>query len=214
MERQHTQHTVFFAEVVNGQELRDQAGEVPMGGGLSPLADQAEERRGSLSLPKRRLGDGIDHLYFRNDREHQRRRPHPSELHQPGREAPDRLRPRQRRRYAECAALHHSFEFTTGFLLPLSRGAQITYIEELDGEVISRTLKKGHVTCIVGVPALWDALKRRVLNRFAEKSTKLEDLVTAFIDANYLLRDETPLNFGPLLFLPIHMAFGGKKSVT
>jgi long-chain acyl-CoA synthetase len=106
--------------------------------------------------------------------------------------------------------LHHSFEFTTGFLLPLSRGAQITYLEELEGEVLSNTLKKGHVTCIVGVPALWDSLKRRILSRFSDRSTKLEDFVTAIIDANFLLRDETPLNFGPLLFLPIHLAFGGR----
>jgi long-chain acyl-CoA synthetase len=34
--------------------------------------------------------------------------------------------------------------------------------------------------------------------------------VNALIDANYLLRDETPLNFGPLLFFPIHTAFGGR----
>ena len=52
--------------------------------------------------------------------------------------------------------LHHSFEFTTGFLLPLSRGAQITYLREVNGDNVNRELKKGHVTCIVGVPALWD----------------------------------------------------------
>jgi long-chain acyl-CoA synthetase len=106
--------------------------------------------------------------------------------------------------------LHHSFEFTTGFLLPLSRGAQINYLTEVNGENVSRALKKGQVTCIVGVPALWDALKRRILGRFQEKSERLEDLVNALVNANYLLRDETPLNLGPLFFLPIHMAFGGR----
>jgi long-chain acyl-CoA synthetase len=106
--------------------------------------------------------------------------------------------------------LHHSFEFTTGLLLPLSRGAQVVYLEEVNGENVSRALKKGQVTCIVGVPALWDLLKRRILGKFQERSPRLEDLVNALIDANYLLRDETPLNFGPLLFFPIHMAFGGR----
>ncbi|MGH9336926.1 MAG: AMP-binding protein, partial [Vicinamibacteria bacterium] len=95
-------------------------------------------------------------------------------------------------------------------MLPLSRGAQVTYLEEVNGENMSRALKKGQVTCIVGVPALWDALKRRVLGKFQERSPRLEELVNAVIDANYLLRDETPLNFGPLLFFPIHMAFGGR----
>ena len=106
--------------------------------------------------------------------------------------------------------LHHSFEFTTGFLLPLSRGAQITYLGEINGESISRELDRGHVTCIVGVPALWDLLKRRVLSRVSERSSRLSELFEAAIDANYLLRDETPLNFGPLLFLPIHARFGGR----
>ncbi len=106
--------------------------------------------------------------------------------------------------------LHHSFEFTTGLLLPLSRGAQVVYLEEVNGENVSRALEKGQVTCIVGVPALWDVLKRRILGKLSDRSPRLEDLVNALIDANYLLRDETPLNFGPLLFFPIHMAFGGR----
>ncbi len=106
--------------------------------------------------------------------------------------------------------LHHSFEFTTGLLLPLSRGARILYLEEVNGENVSRALKTGQVTCIVGVPALWDLLKRRILGKFQERSPRLEDLVNALINANYLLRDETPLNFGPLLFFPIHLAFGGR----
>jgi long-chain acyl-CoA synthetase len=106
--------------------------------------------------------------------------------------------------------LHHSFEFTTGLLLPLSRGAQIVYLDEVTGENVSRALKKGQVTCIVGVPALWDLLKRRILGKFQERSPWIEELVNAVINANYLLRDETPLNFGPLLFFPIHMAFGGR----
>jgi long-chain acyl-CoA synthetase len=106
--------------------------------------------------------------------------------------------------------LHHSFEFTTGLLLPLSRGAQIVYLDEVNGESVSRALKRGQITCIVGVPALWDLLKRRILGKFEERSERLSELVNAVINANYLLRDETPLNFGPLLFFPVHMAFGGR----
>ena len=106
--------------------------------------------------------------------------------------------------------LHHSFEFTTGFLLPLSRGAQICYLTEINGDSVGRQLRKGYVTCVVGVPALWDLLKRRILGRFSDRAPWLEEVVHALIDANYLLRDETPLNFGPLLFLPVHTAFGGR----
>ena len=75
--------------------------------------------------------------------------------------------------------LRHTFEFTTGLLVPLSRGAQITYLPELTGEAISAALKKGHVTAIVGVPALWDLLRRRLFQRFADKSPVLERLHAA-----------------------------------
>ena len=106
--------------------------------------------------------------------------------------------------------LHHAFEFTTGFLLPLSRGAQIAYVEEISPEAIDRELRKGRTTCIVGVPALWDLLRRRILAPFAERSRRLEDLVSALIDATHLLRDDTGLNLGPAVFFPVHSALGGR----
>lgn len=106
--------------------------------------------------------------------------------------------------------LHHTLEFSTGFLLPFSRGAQITYLEELNGDSISDALKESRVTIIVGVPALWDLLRRRILNRFGEKSEKLEGFVKALISVNNWLRKKTPINLGPFLFFPVHHGLGGK----
>ena len=106
--------------------------------------------------------------------------------------------------------LHHSFEFTTGFLLPLSRGAQIAYLDELGADSLTRELRKGNTTCIVGVPALWDLLRRRILAPFSDRSRRAEDLVTALIDAAHLLREDTGVNLGPALFLPVHTALGGR----
>ncbi len=106
--------------------------------------------------------------------------------------------------------LHHAFEFTVGFLLPLSRGAQIAYLEELTPDSLGDELKKGHTTCMVGVPALWDLLRRRILAPFADRSPRAEDLMVALVDALYLLRDDTGVNLGPALFLPVHTALGGR----
>ncbi len=75
--------------------------------------------------------------------------------------------------------LHHTFEFSAGLLMPLARGAQITYLGELTGEAINNALKKGHVTAIVGVPALWELLKRRVMQKLTDRSPLLEPLVNA-----------------------------------
>ncbi len=106
--------------------------------------------------------------------------------------------------------LHHTFEFSTGFLTPLSRGAQITYLEELTGEALARSIKNGHVTGMVGVPALWELLHRRIRNKFNERSKLIGETADLLIRANAWLRDKTPLNLGSLIFYPIHEGMGGR----
>jgi long-chain acyl-CoA synthetase len=106
--------------------------------------------------------------------------------------------------------LHHTFEFSTGFLTPLSRGAQITYLPELTGDALARAIKNGHVTGMVGVPALWELLHRRIKNKLYERSDWIGKTADAMIKANAWVRDRTPLNFGPIVFYPIHEGLGGR----
>ena len=106
--------------------------------------------------------------------------------------------------------LHHTFEFSTGFLTPLSRGAQITYLPELTGDALARAIKNGHVTGMVGVPALWELLHRRIKNKLYERSDWIGKTADGLIKANAWLRDNTPLNLGPIAFYPIHEGLGGR----
>jgi long-chain acyl-CoA synthetase len=106
--------------------------------------------------------------------------------------------------------LHHTFEFSTGFLTPLSRGAQITYLPELTGDALARAIKNGHVTGMVGVPALWELLHRRIKNKLYERSDWIGKTAEAMIKANAWLRDKTPFNLGPIAFYPIHEGLGGR----
>jgi long-chain acyl-CoA synthetase len=106
--------------------------------------------------------------------------------------------------------LHHTFEFSTGFLAPLSRGAQITYLEELSGEALARAIKNGHVTGMVGVPALWELLHRRIRTRLSERSELVGKVADLLIEANGWLRTHTPLNLGQIIFYPIHEGLGGR----
>jgi long-chain acyl-CoA synthetase len=106
--------------------------------------------------------------------------------------------------------LHHTFEFSTGFLTPLSRGAQITYLPELNGEELARAIKNGHVTGMVGVPALWEMLHRRIKNRLNENGEWVGRAADLLINANSWLRDNTPLNLGQIVFRPIHSGMGGR----
>src|SRR6267143_1516585 len=106
--------------------------------------------------------------------------------------------------------LHHTFEFSTGFLTPLSRGAQITYLDELNSENLAKAIKNGHVTGMVGVPALWELLHRRIKNRLHERGKLVSETTDLLIKFNAWLRDKTPLNFGQILFYPIHEGMGGR----
>lgn len=106
--------------------------------------------------------------------------------------------------------LHHTFEFSTGFLTPLSRGAQITYLPELTGDALAKAIKNGHVTGMVGVPALWELLHRRIKNKLYERSDLIGKTADGLIKANSWLREKTPLNLGPLVFYPIHEGLGGR----
>src|SRR5437660_2896516 len=106
--------------------------------------------------------------------------------------------------------LPHSFEFSAGFLAPLSRGAQITYLPELSSEHLAKAIKNGHVTGMVGVPALWELLHRRIKNRLHERNKWIGETADLLMKFNAWLRDKTPLNFGQVLFYPIHEGMGGR----
>ncbi len=106
--------------------------------------------------------------------------------------------------------MHHTFEFSAGFLTPFSNGTQITYLDELNSEELSRAIENGHVTGMVGVPALWEMLHRRIKTRMRERGDWFADLADNVIEFNAWVRDNTPFNLGPIIFFPIHQGMGGK----
>ena len=60
--------------------------------------------------------------------------------------------------------LHHTFEFTCGMLLPLASGARIVYPLGIDAASLSRTLADVRPTALIAVPALWEAVHRRIID--------------------------------------------------
>jgi long-chain acyl-CoA synthetase len=106
--------------------------------------------------------------------------------------------------------MHHTFEFSAGFLTPFSNGTQITYLDDLTAEELTRAIEHGHVTGMVGVPALWEMLHRRIKTRLRERGDWIADAADNLIDFNAWLRDNTPFNLGPIIFFPIHQGMGGK----
>jgi long-chain acyl-CoA synthetase len=105
--------------------------------------------------------------------------------------------------------LHHTFELTCGMLLPLSRGSRIVYLDELTAERLEVGLKSGRITAMVGVPALWEMLERRILSRVAERGALASRVFSFAVDLNRTLGMNLGMDTGRLLFGPVHEALGG-----
>ncbi|WP_394844086.1 AMP-binding protein [Pendulispora brunnea] len=105
--------------------------------------------------------------------------------------------------------LHHTFEFTCGLLLPLSRGAKIAYLDELNADRLSTGLKSGRVTAMVGVPALWQMLERRILSQVRAQGAFAETAFEWATELNRLLGKTLGVDAGRILFGPVHQALGG-----
>lgn len=105
--------------------------------------------------------------------------------------------------------LHHTFELTCGLLLPLSRGARVVYLDELNAERLAHGLRASRATALVGVPALWEMLERRIFTRVAERGPLAEFAFDIMLEINRSLGQATGLDLGRTLFGPVHKELGG-----
>ncbi|HYD42157.1 MAG TPA: AMP-binding protein [Anaeromyxobacter sp.] len=107
--------------------------------------------------------------------------------------------------------LHHTFEFACGLLVPLARGAEIEYLDELTSDRIGEALGSGRVTAMIGVPALWSLLHRRITQELAAQPGLIEQAFELLRKGNGALRDsKLGWNLGKLLFWPVHRKLGGR----
>ena len=110
--------------------------------------------------------------------------------------------------------LHHTFEFTCGMLLPLASGARIVYPLGLDAASLSRTLADVRPTALIGVPALWEAVHRRILDQVEAGGPFYMAAFDQLRDFNRKLDTDYHLNLGHLIFRPAHTALGGRLKLA
>ena len=83
-----------------------------------------------------------------------------------------------------------------GMLLPLSRGARVVYLDQLNAERLEHALKAGRITGLVGVPALWEMLERRILARVAERGALVSHVFDFAVELNRSLGKSTGIDVG------------------
>ncbi|MBM4290228.1 MAG: AMP-binding protein [Deltaproteobacteria bacterium] len=114
----------------------------------------------------------------------------------------------RRDRFLSVLPLFHTFEFSAGFLLPMSVGARVTYLTALDGATLRAAMRAVRPTGIIGIPALWDVLQKRIESQVKDKGEAASLLFKLSVKANRALRAKG-LNAGPLLFGQVHESLGG-----
>src|SRR5205807_2010375 len=77
-------------------------------------------------------------------------------------------------------------------------------------ERLSDALNTGRIHAMIGVPALWQLLHRRLTQELASRPRVVRAAVQAAMALHGELRNRTPFNVGKLLFWPIHNRFGGR----
>jgi len=106
--------------------------------------------------------------------------------------------------------LHHTFEFTCGMLLPLASGATIAYPIGVDAKNLSRTLGDLRPTALIGVPALWEAIHRRILDEVESRGPFFHAGFNQLRELNQRLIRDSGINLGSIIFRQAHGALGGK----
>jgi long-chain acyl-CoA synthetase len=105
--------------------------------------------------------------------------------------------------------LHHTFEFTCGLLLPLASGARIVYLDRVDGERLSYGLSEGRITAMVGVPALWQLLERRIRGQVQERGKVAGLVFDGMLELNRSVGAAAGVDLGRVLFASVHQKLGG-----
>jgi long-chain acyl-CoA synthetase len=106
--------------------------------------------------------------------------------------------------------LHHTFEFTCGLLLPLSRGGRVVYVDELSGEGIAKGLQASRAAAMVGVPALWQLLERRILQQVDARGPVARAVFDVAGEVNRWLATNAGIDAGKVLFGAVHARMGGQ----
>lgn len=100
--------------------------------------------------------------------------------------------------------IHHTYQCTCGFLVPLLRGAKIAFCH--DRENFAKNLADSQTTILLGVPLLFESIHKHIYTNVAKKG-KIKTL-RKIILLNTLLR-RLGLNCSRSLFKELHKGLGG-----
>lgn len=108
-------------------------------------------------------------------------------------------------RFLSFLPLHHTFECTAGFLLPISRGSSIAFCEGI--RHIADNIKEYEITIMVSVPVLYEGMCKKVMKAI-ENQGKTKTVNFGMKLSNVLLK--VGVDVRNKLFKQIHDNLGSK----
>lgn len=106
--------------------------------------------------------------------------------------------------------LTSTFELTCGLLLPLLRGARVTYVDDVTADNLSEAFAVAGITAMIGVPQVWEDLEQKLQKDLADSGPFAEAAFKAGVFVNRTLGKTLGVNLGRVLFSPIHDRLGGR----
>ena len=109
--------------------------------------------------------------------------------------------------------LHHVYPVVIGMLSPLALGLPIILPHALTGPQISRALRDGQATVLVGVPRLYAALVAGVESRVAARGRLAKAMYKLGFATSRFCRKWLHVRAGRFLLAPLHKQFGNTLRV-
>ena len=105
--------------------------------------------------------------------------------------------------------IHHTYECTCGFLVPLYRGASIAYCEGL--KHVAKNLQEAKPTVFLGVPVLFESLYKKIWQNVRKKGK--EATLKKMIALNRKTK-KIGIDIGSLFLKDIKAVFGGRMRIV
>lgn len=96
--------------------------------------------------------------------------------------------------------LHHTFECTTGFMTPLSKGAAITYARGLASKLIIEDIKENKCTILIAVPLLYEKMYAGIMRKIGQNPPFKRALFRTIYGVSRFLKKTTNIEAGKKLF--------------
>ena len=112
-------------------------------------------------------------------------------------------------RFFSVLPLHHTYECTAGFLIPLYRGASIAYCEGL--RYIAKNMQEARPTMMLAVPAIFENIYGKIWESIKKQGK--EKTVKKMESFSWWLFSKLGIDIRAKVFKQIHANFGGKLRI-